>query len=390
MFITEIMRSKGNFQSAVLYTTALLGQLSIGIITLGLIYYMRDKFSLSSQLIGLFASVQTFSYFLGCTFLKKYISLLRPRHAVEIASVGMTLSGLAIVIAPNPATAFALYIFYGASLSFFWPPLMGWLSRGMEGRSLSKAISLFNISWSAGLIIAPFISGVLTEMDIRYPLYAGSLLFAAVFILISAATVFVPGIRAASSSRKHMAVNTGKDASTPLRFSAWAGIFSSYFLYGITVNIFPLYARDMLGYAESSVGLILLSRGLLTTVTFVLLGRWTWWHFKASQIRIQQALLAGVAVVGMFATSLPLLMLFFVLFGILFGGIYTNSIFHGAAGSLNRESRMAVHEAVLTSGTIAGSFSGGLLYDHFGFTVVMGTAAVVAITVLLFQLKAQG
>jgi DHA1 family multidrug resistance protein-like MFS transporter/DHA1 family quinolone resistance protein-like MFS transporter len=390
MIIKEIMNSKRNFQSAVLYTTALLGQLSIGIITLGLVYYMRDRFSLSSQLIGLFASVQTFSYFLGCTFLKKYISLLKPRHAVEIASAGMTISGLGIVFVGNPAAAFALYICYGAFLSFFWPPLMGWLSRGMEGRALSKAISLFNISWSAGLIIAPFISGVLTERDIRYPLYAGSLLFAAVFLLISAATLFVPGIRAASSSRKHMEVHAEEDSSTPLRFSAWAGIFSSYFLYGITVNIFPLYAREMLGYAESSVGLILLGRGLLTTVTFILLGRWTWWHFKLSQIRIQQILLVMVALLGMFASTLPVLMLFFVLFGILFGGIYTNSIFHGAAGSPDRESRMAVHEAVLTSGTIAGSFSGGLLYDHLGFTAVMGTAAVVAAAVLIFQLKGQG
>jgi hypothetical protein len=31
-----------------------------------------------------------------------------------------------------------------------------------------------------------------------------------------------------------------------------------------------------------------------------------------------------------------------------------------------------------------------LLYDHLGFTAVMGTAAVVAAAVLIFQLKGQG
>jgi DHA1 family multidrug resistance protein-like MFS transporter/DHA1 family quinolone resistance protein-like MFS transporter len=127
-------------------------------------------------------------------------------------------------------------------------------------------------------------------------------------------------------------------------------------------------------------------RGLLTTIVFVLLGKGTWWHFSLFQIRAQQLLLTLVAILGMFSSSLLSLVIFFFLYGILFAGMYTNSIFHGAAGSLDRESRMAVHEAVLAAGIIIGSFFGGVIYENYDFTIVMGAGAAVAGLVFLIQL----
>jgi DHA1 family multidrug resistance protein-like MFS transporter/DHA1 family quinolone resistance protein-like MFS transporter len=382
----DIMKPNRNFQSGILYSTALFGQLSLGITMLGLVYFMRDRHGLSTQFIGLFASVQTISYFLGCTFLKSITSRLKPRHAVEIGTGGMALFGAGIVFAGQPYIAFILYIFFGLALSFFWPPLMGWLTRGLEGSQLSKVIAMFNLSWSTGLIIAPYISGLLTEQGSSFPLLAGSFIFAAVFIMILSATLVLPGIRAASSSRKLVADSGGEDHSTPLRYFAWAGLFSCYIIFGISMNIFPLYARELLGYTESAVGLILLVRGLLTTIVFVLLGKGTWWHFSLFQIRAQQLLLTLVAILGMFSSSLLSLVIFFFLYGILFAGMYTNSIFHGAAGSLDRESRMAVHEAVLAAGIIIGSFFGGVIYENYDFTIVMGAGAAVAGLVFLIQL----
>ncbi|MGM0431428.1 MAG: MFS transporter [Spirochaetota bacterium] len=380
------MQRVRNFRSRVLFGVSFLGQMSIGIITLGLIFYMRDRFGLRPQIIGLFASVHTLSYFLGCTFGKGLISLLKPRQAVVIAAFGMMSFGLLVVSVSQVWLAFVCYLLYGLSTAFFWPPLMGWLTRGLEGRELSKTISKFNLAWSSGIILAPYMAGLLTEEHIRYPAFAASLLFAVLGIGVVVATWLVPEIKAAQSSKTIRESSTAVDRSTPLRFACWAGLFSCYVVFGITVNIFPLYARDMLGYSESFIGGILLVRGLLTTVVFVLLGKGAWWHFRSWQIVVQQIALAGVCLLGAYAASIGTLLVFFILFGMLFAGIYTNSIFHGAAGSLDRESRMATHEAMLTAGVIVGASLGGVMYDHTSFATLMLSAAAAALLVLVLQL----
>ncbi len=380
------MKRNSDFQLPVLFFISVLCQLAIGILTLGLIFYMRDRFALGPQIIGIFASSYTVAYFLGCMFLKRPVSRLRPRHAVEIASLGMMGFGGLIAVVPTVWMAFVCYMLYGLSMSLFWPPIMGWLTRGLEGQQLSRTISSFNISWSIGIIIAPYIAGLLTERNTTYPVYVSSGIMLLIFIIIAAATLLVPSIRATASSKEHTSDTLQEDHSTPLRYICWIGLFSGYFIFGITMNIFPIYARDILHYSESFIGLLLLVRGLLTTIAFMLIGRFLWWHYNKIQIYMIQVLLFGICLVGAYAVTVPMFLLFFFLFGIVFAGIYTNSIFHGAAGSIDRESRMAMHESILTFGVVLGSAMGGTLYQYGSFTLVMLVGSGISILALGAQM----
>ena len=47
------------------------------------------------------------------------------------------------------------------------------------------------------------------------------------------------------------------------------------------------------------------------------------------------------------------------------------SIFHGASGAKNRERRMIVHEVLLNIGMVLGATMGGIIYEHFSFSLIL-------------------
>lgn len=100
-----------------------------------------------------------------------------------LATGSMTVLITLILILPGLTLSFILISLYGFSVSLFFPPIAGWMSSGIEGASLSKAISRWNISWSTGTILSPYIAGFLSEKDIRYPVILSIGLFYSVLSL---------------------------------------------------------------------------------------------------------------------------------------------------------------------------------------------------------------
>ncbi|NQT58155.1 MAG: MFS transporter [Bacteroidetes bacterium] len=364
------MRQITDQHSVLLYTISFLGQMAMAIINLGLIFFMKFAFKLDPQSIGLFAAISPLSYLLGILVLKHLVSAVPPPKTILIAAIGMLLSGSAILIVKTAWPAFVLYALYGIFMSFYWPPIMGWLSRNKEKKELGKSVSNFNLSWSWGIIVGPFIAGLLSEKSASYAIGAAGGIMLIIVIILAAASRF-PSIIAVPSNHDHKRAVNQKDTSTYLRYACWVGLISGYFVFGITMNIFPLFAQDILHMPESTIGLLLLIRGLVTTLVFMLMGKTPIWHFRFSSIVVFQVLLAASLIVGLKADTVVLLILFFTLFGFSFSGIYTNSIFHGAAGSSDREHRMAIHEVMLTIGIVSGSLFGGVLYQRMSYPSVM-------------------
>ncbi len=387
----ENMLQKIKRQTLLLIMISFLGQVSISIINLGLIFYMRDVFRLNPQSIGLFAALFSASYFVGLLSLKRFVSAIPPPKTILFAAVGMFFCGTAILVVKSALPAYVLYALYGMFMSIFWPPLMGWISRKKEKKELGQAISYFNISWSGGIILGPFFAGMLAERSVDYAIGSASAIMLIIIVIMAVASG-ITSIKTIPSNHLHKKEQNQKDESTYLRYTSWIGIFPGYFVYGITMNIFPIYAQDVLNYPESTIGLLLLIRGLFTVFLFILMGKTYVWQFRISSIVGFQILLAGSLLIGLTADTISLLTIFFILFGVSFSGIYTNSIFHGAAGSTDREHRMVIHEAILTTGMVAGSLSGGILYQRMSFSSVMIlcliiTAAAVVVQIAIFLTK---
>jgi len=358
-------------KSAVLLPAAFLVAVGVGTVALGMIFYVRDIFSATPSQVGYLTALWSLAYILGCLFIRQAFNRVLPRYLLIASTFLMTVFILASVFSSRFFMVYVFYSLWGVAMSLFWPFIMGWLSHGIEGVKLGKVLSNYNFSWSIGTIISPFLAGILSTVASPLPLFAGSALFFLTCVLIIGATLTIPKIRAdrwIEAAKKQDL--SEKDNSTLLRFPAWIGLFTTYTVVGVILNIFPVYARTDLGISKSLVGLALQQRAIFATVGFIVLGRTSFWHFKPLQMIIGQILLAAmVFLLRFYGMPVPLGLLL-ALIGMLMSLSYFNSLFHGVSGSVNRAGRMAIHESILSAGLIIGSSVGGILYEGYTMSLV--------------------
>jgi predicted MFS family arabinose efflux permease len=366
-----------------IYPAAFLVNAGITMLNFSVIFFMRRTYGTSPALIGWMSAFWAFAYLTGCIGLGGISRRLSYRRALPLATFVMGISTLAILTIPWELSALFWYMLFGLITALHWPPLMGWLSEGLEGRNLSRAVGGFNLSWSTGAGSGPFIAGMLIERSLTLPLIVIALLYG--FMAALYLTTFTLSQRRKSRIAEvpELDIPKVKDQSSPLRFAGWTGVASSYTLLGALMFIFPMYAEDVLGYSESFTGLLLFLRGAVTVAGFYVAGKTIFWHHNPVQIGISQLLLAATALLLAFAAHPGTYLILFTLFGLIFALQYATSIFHGVSGALNRERRMAIHEGSLTFGVVLGSAGGGLLYQRFSFqTVLIITALAVAAAAL--------
>jgi MFS family permease len=289
------------------------------------------------------------------------------------------------------------FLFFGLqqlSVSFFWPPIMGWLSQNIEGKTLNKAMARFNLSWSFGLLISPTAAGFLSERNPGLPVLGAIILFLATLLLIVGAALAVPRDRSSREKRgTEEAESAAGDNSTPLRFPAWIGIFAGFVVTGMIITIFPLFARDSLHLSKSGVGNLLSIRVFARIIGFFIIGRLSFWHFRGRYQIASMGFLVAMMLLMMHSHSV-------LFFSILIGAAalgnsftYANSMFHSVAGSTRRAGRLAIHESLLAGGYIVGSAVGGILYQHFSFREVIVfcalccSAALIAQTVIVMKVR---
>ncbi|MFA7371252.1 MAG: MFS transporter [Sphaerochaetaceae bacterium] len=364
------------YQGRVINVTSFVAQFTIAMVNLALVYRMRHHFNLTAQLVGVSASIYTFTYLVACIVLEPLTKRLKPYNSVIIAMLMMACAVTTILATSQVAVAFTALVIYGAAMAFLWPQIESWLARGKEGQALNKATSHFNVAWSLGLALSPLLTGALVELNTTLPLSLAIILFLAVTLLLLIAKRVIFDEDDAISEHKRILNSTSQDESTPLRFISWAGVLTVYTALAVTLTIFPLYAQDLNLFSETLVGSLLALRGLVTVLMFIVLGKTEGWHFKKSLILLTQVAVAALLFLGVLATSYFHYLIFFFLYGILFACAYSMSIFHGASGSLYRAKRMMIHEVLLTIGTVLGSIFGGGIYQKYGFSKVLIAGAL--------------
>jgi DHA1 family multidrug resistance protein-like MFS transporter/DHA1 family quinolone resistance protein-like MFS transporter len=369
----------------VLLPAAFLVAFGLNILTFGIVFFMADTYGSPPGEIGSLMALWSLSYFAGCFLLRPLGRRLQPRFSMMLATAALALCLTALVLAGSKGLTFVFYALAGLSNSLFFPPLMTWLASGIDGRELNSALSRFSLSWSLGGVVSPYPAGFLVEHGPVYPLLACIVCLVVTFLVIGLASITVRGMRVPTGPEVNGLPIEPVDRSTPLRYPAWMGNFSVYVLMGIISAVFPLFARGELGFAESTIGLIFLSRAVLVTTGFVLFGRLTCWHFRRHyQFGLQ--LVFTVFTLGLFfVESGTAYFILLPLQGLFLAAFYSSSMFHGASGAVERQKRMAVHEGMLTAGLIIGSVAGGLLYQRYSMRTVFLLSLSVAASVAVAQ-----
>lgn len=365
----SIMKSK----MAVIAPAAFINSLGVGTLSLGIIFAVKDLYGASPALIASLGALWSLSYFVGCIVLRRVAARLRPRTSMLVMLVGSTLILVTFIIFQGLVLAFVAYASYGFIMAFFWPQVMGWLSKGYEGAQLNRATSLFSFSWSVGGVFSSYIAGVLSERGKLLPIMLSAGLFGFNALFVLASHRFLPDDETEAEQNKR--INDTEDRSTPLRYPAWLGAILIYTVMGVMFNVFPVFARDRLAISESSIGLILTIRASATALGFFILGRVTFMQFKRAALPILTAASALIVILLVFQRSAAGFALCFGIIGFLQSAMYNNSLFYATSGAIDRDKRASVHEALLTFGQVIGSIAGGVLYQEFSMPAVFASLA---------------
>jgi len=393
---TQMVKSyySGIGKTAVICVAAFLVSTALGTIALGMVFYLRDVFNATGGQVGAFFGLWSLAYIIGCLFFRPLTDPIRPRYLLIISTFSMCLFTAAIHYCGSFPLAYVFYGLSGAACSLFWPPLMGWLSVRLQGVELSRVMSRFNLSWSVGAIASPYLSGWLSEKQVALPVQLGAGLLLLTSFLLLGAALTLPKVRDdRDSSRPDPQDASGTGKATRLRYAAWIGLFAAFVVMGVIVNIFPLSARDDLGLSKRMIGMLLLSRTLLMTMGFAVMGRTVFWHYKGSLMLLGQVFIIGALVAMIFLYRPAMIGLAMSVMGVMFALCYFSSLFHGMVGSANRVGRSAIHEALIGSGLITGSVVGGFIYQHFSiryvyaFCIAMVLGGIIAQTIIVAWAK---
>jgi len=388
----EVFRSfcDGIGATAVIYPAALFTSFALGLTNLGIVFFARDIFDASPVEIGWLAGTWAFAYTISCITLRPLFGHLPARYLIITSSSLMFACILAMQFVSSLGYVFLFFALYGVSMSMFWPPLMAWLSDGHEGKTLGNRFSRYNIMWSFGSILSPYMCGWLAERSARYPLFLGAGIFLITAAFVSGAAIVLPKASSSNSANTEASAKTGdKSVESTMRFAAWVGLFATFFGFGAILSIFPLAAKTELAIAESTVGLLFLVRALFSAVTFYFIGKTVFWHFRSLPMLGGQIIAVGCFILLCFFNTTFYTGLLFGVLGIFSAFSYSVSVFHGVTGSADRIKRMSIHESTLAFGLISGSAAGGMIYEISSMSHVYALSAAVLIAGLAVQVIIQ-
>ena len=375
-------------KTAVIYPATFLQAVALGCLLLGVVFYMREAYGINKTQLGLFCASWPLCYLIGCVVVRPLTDRVLPRHLLAASTFVTGSLALLLHFSRSLPVASVCYGSIGLLGCLFWPPVIGWLSAKLEGQALGKAMSRFNVSWSVGGIVSAPLAGWLSQKHPALPLILAGGVMLLNSAMITGAALALPRIRndrhTASIDKEHPA-ERNNDRSTRLRYAGWIGAFCAFTTMGVMGNIFPVSAKEDLLIAKPVIGTLLMGRAIIASTAYYLLGRFSFWHYRSSQMLIGQAALAGTLTALVYAEQPLTIAPLMILLGITIALGYSNSLFHGLAGSTNRTARSAVHEALLSAGLMCGALGGGYVYEEFSMKAVYQACAVLVAGGMVLQ-----
>ncbi len=338
--------------------------------------------------LGLLGGIGGGTYTLTCLLHSRLVSRLGPRYTARAATLLLIAVWLVMARVGSIGPLLGLVVASGAAMAFFWPPVMVWLASLTSGqaRGLGRALGLFNISWTAGLLMGAVVAGALWDWmpgSSFYYAVAGAIV---VLILLQ----LTPGGRGGSGAGLAESGPPDREASHPNRqrllVAGRIAAFAGFFVFGIIRTLFPKLG-DELGYSNQLVGWAVGAPHLCAMLVFAAARTTTRWHYRPAKLWMTMpAGVAGMVIAACAHTPVQFLTGCFL--GGLSGGVgYLASQFYGLQGPPeHRAASMGYHEAAVGLGIILGPILGGLVA---GWAGDIHAAFVLGVVVMLLAAAAQ-
>ncbi len=393
---TQTTSLRDRWSPIALLVTSFVGSAAFGEMFVALPYFARALSCTPGQ-VGWLGGVYTVCY-AGATLLAGHsMDRFSPRTLTVISSFALLACAALMGFSGSAAQLFGVVALYGVCTVWMWPPLMGWISRGLEGAALNRRLGWFNAAWSSGLIVGPLMGGLLYSL---WPpaafLAAAGCHLACACILLSAIAPHRATAPTAVLPRTEQPASDAGAQMIRFRRLARIGLFAGYLVIGLLRYQLPGVAQS-LGLDAARYAPISTTLSATQAVGFALLGATHAWHFRRPWLWAMQALLGGVLLVVASTRSEAGLYLVCALAGLGVSFLYASHLYYGVSGGSDRARLMAIHEILLSAGFLTGSVGGGVLSDAVGLrapywvgAALLGASIVLSMVVSAERIRSRG
>ncbi|MBS7630130.1 MFS transporter [Candidatus Bathyarchaeota archaeon] len=292
-----------------------------------------------------------------------------------LTTVGIFLNALAV----DPFQLLLTRILQGFGAPLFFAISMTFVTQLFDAKNRGSAMGLFQGIEFVGTIIGSSFSGyIIATLDFRMSLILCSILSGlGLIILLFAPNVRRHELRTASTSLSLSQLREVFKSRNLLIVSA--ATFSEFLMTnGILFTIFPIYAKETLGFTLQSIGLIMGARSLGFVISMFAMGT------VADRIGRKPVLVFGVVFTGLltlligFATSFELLTLIIFCSGISTGAIWVISPVV-AAESVEpsyRGTAIGVYRTFFDLGSIVGPIVMTIIQESLGMLACFISASL--------------
>ena len=308
----------------------------------------------------------------------------------------MIVSG-AFLMMISPAAVYFLHWYYlayalnGIAAGMIFPSVVAMLSHrrapGNGAGGISRTLILFCLAWNLGLMSSQASGGWLFGLSREWPLLAAFCL--AAVDLVAAAFVRKPAPAPVESDTPAAVELSNHPQALAASFArlAWLANLGGAFSMSIVLYLFPKLAVLMEVRSEEH-GLMLAMTRFLIIGVYLVMFRFSFWHFRFPLAVLSQAIAAGGLVLLATATNVTHLWLGLAALSQSTGYNYFASLYYSTTGSSDerRASASGIHEGTLAIGCAAGAGVGGLAGEFAGVRSSYFLGAAVIATMICLQL----
>jgi MFS family permease len=301
--------------------------------------------------MGLLGAASAVGYTLPCIATGLLSEKIGRRRMLLIATAGQTVVYLLTPMASSIALLCLASFLRSVATSFYWPPLLAWMSETSDTTSLSGTIGGFNVSWSMGCVTGFAVSGIMFEyIGVAAPFYAAAALSAGMFLFF----LFLTPTRSAIEIHEH--------GMAPAEVNSFVreGLILNclgYAVVGLVLYMLPKIVGQRMGEAEQST--LHVVRMLAQVVTFFILAHTRLWHYRRwPTAACIITFVAGLVLAGL-TYSYWVYFAGFILLGVGTGIGYTLSIYYSLALLRTKGLGSGMQESLIGLGNLLGPLYGG-------------------------------
>ncbi|HUC85935.1 MAG TPA: MFS transporter [Candidatus Acidoferrales bacterium] len=321
-----------------------------------LYFFFRDTFGFSDRGNLLLAAMAGFVYMIAAWQAGRFA---QRRGCFTAMKLGFTIMAAALaagLIWRSLAGQIAVAVAVFGGTCFIWPSVEALVSEGDTPEHVPHAVGLYNITWALSNATAFFIGGSVIKKFGYEAMFSVPL---ALILLQLAVTFWLEKVHA------RLPVSAGP-ASAPAKPSeaiaararnfqrmAWVANPCAYVAINTLIAVLPGVA-EKLHLSTMLAGFALSVWCFARFATFIVLWRWTGWHYRFRWLVAAFALLIASFATILVTSSLSVVVLAQLVFGVAIGLIYYSSLFYALDASQTKGEQGGLHEAAIGVGNCLG------------------------------------